>query len=172
MKTKIQTVLWSLLLTSGVMLTSTVRAEEGTAEKKPRQERPEGGQRPEGGPRGGGGIEQMKERLGLTDEQVEKLKPILAAQREEVQAARKELGEDADRAVVREKMNAVREKYQPQIAAILTEEQKAKWAKAQERRQGGPGGPGGPDGPAGGGRPVKKDRPVGAGAPPPPHKSE
>ncbi len=155
MKTKIQTVLWSLLLASGVMLAPILRAEEGAPEKKPRQERPEGG------PRGGGGIEQMRDRLGLTDEQVEKLKPILAAQRGEVQAARKELGRDADRAVVREKMDAIRETYKPQIAAVLTEEQKAKWAKAQERRQGGPG-------PDGGGRPEGKGRPDGAGGPPPP----
>ena len=91
-------------------------------------------------------VDALKEQLGLTDEQVEKLKPILAAQREEITAKRKELGEDADRAKVREAMQAVREKYTAQIDAILTAEQKEKMAKLRERgagrRQGGPGAPG------------------------------
>ena len=88
-------------------------------------------------------VEALREQLGLTDEQVEKLKPIFAAQREEMAAKRKELGQDADRAKVREAMQAIREKYKAQIEAVLTPEQKEKLAKLRERGPGGPGGQGG-----------------------------
>lgn len=148
MKSKIQSILWSALLASGVMLATTVRAQDEEGAKKPNKEQRQG-------PRGDR-LEMLKERLGLTDDQVAKLTPIFAAEREELQAVRKELGKDADRAVVREKVQAVHAKYKPQIAAILTEEQKAKMEQIRERAprgEKGPKGPGAPDG---------------AGAPPPP----
>ncbi len=146
MKTKLQTVMCGALLAAGVMLAPSVRAQaEGGQAQPPRQERREGG------PRAGMNVERLKESLGLSDEQVEKLKPIFAAQNEEIQALRKEAGPDADRAALREKMRAIREKYKPQIEAVLTAEQKEKLAKMTERRPGGPGGQG-----------------EGAGAPPPP----
>lgn len=142
MKTKLQAVMWSAMLASGVMLVPTLRAQDEAGAEKPKQERREGGPR-------GGGIEQLRERLGLSDEQVEQLKPIMAAQNEEIQALRKEFGPGADRTALREKMKAIREKYKPQVEALLTAEQKEKLAKLQERRPGGPGGPGGGDRPEG-----------------------
>ena len=148
-----KTLIWSLALAGGLLAVTPAQAQEqGQGEgqsERPRQERRMGGP-------GGMNIEGLKAQLGLSDEQVEKLKPILAAQREEIAAKRKELGQDADRAKVREAMQAVREKYIAQIDAILTAEQKEKWAKMRERgaarRQGGPGGPAGGE----------------AGTPPPP----
>lgn len=134
MKSKMKTVIWSLALAGGLLAALPAQAQEQGHGEKPRQER-----------RGGGGmnIEAMKERLGLTEEQVAKLKPILAAQREEIAAKRKELGEDADRQAVMEAMKPIREKYKTQIEAVLTPEQKEKLAAVRERGPGGPGGPGG-----------------------------
>ena len=139
MKTRMQTLVWSLALAGGLLAAMPAQAQDQAPTERPRQER-----RP-GGP-GGMSIEGLKKELALTDEQSAKLEPILAAQREEVMAKRKELGADADRAKVREAMQAVREKYTAQIDAILTAEQKEKMAKLRERgagrRQGGPGAPG------------------------------
>ena len=136
MKTRMQTLVWSLALAGGLLAAMPAQAQDQAPTERPRQER-----RP-GGP-GGMSIEGLKKELALTDEQSAKLEPILAAQREEVMAKRKELGADADRAKVREAMQAVREKYTAQIDAILTAEQKEKMAKLRERgagrRQGGPG---------------------------------
>ena len=145
MKTKTQSLMCGLLLIAGLMLAPTAQAQgngDGEGAKKARPERPEGGPR--------GAIEQMRERLGLTDEQVEKIKPILAAQQAEVQAARKAAGKEADRAELRAKMQEIREKYRAQIEEVLTPEQREKMAKARERgnRPGGPGA-GGPNGPGG-----------------------
>ena len=163
MKTKMKTVIWGLALAGGLLAAMPAQAQEqGPGGEKPRQER-----------RGGGGpgqnIEALKERLGLTDEQVAKLKPILAAQREEIAAKRKELGEDADRAAVMEATKAIREKYKAQIEAILTPEQTEKFAKFAERRPGGPGGPGGGQGGEG-----RRSKPKGGEGemPPPPPPSE
>ncbi len=140
MKTQMKTVLWSLALAGGLLAAMPAQAQDQGQGEKPRQERRQGG------PGGGMNIERLKEALGLTDEQVEKLKPILAAQAEEVAAKRKELGQDADRAAVMEAMKAIREKYTAQIDAVLTAEQKEKFAKLRERganrRPGGPGGQG------------------------------
>lgn len=159
MNTKIKTILSGALIAAGMLLALPARAQDdGAADKKPRPERPEGGQR-------GDQLARLVEALGLTPDQVEKLKPIVAAEMKERQEIRKEAGPDADRAVLREKMQAIREKYRPQIAAILTAEQKEKFAKMQERRPGGPGGPGGGEGKKGKKGEGEGD---GAGAPPPP----
>lgn len=143
MKTKLQSVMWSMLLAAGLTAAlPVVRAQEEGGEK-PKKERAERPERPAGGGGPAQRLEMMRERLGLTDAQVEQLKPILAAEREETMAKRKELGKDADRAAVREAMQAIREKYRPQIEAILTPEQREKVAAVRERGPGGPGGPGG-----------------------------
>lgn len=146
MKTKIQSIVWSALLAAGLMAALPAKAQNEGGDKKPRAERP-GGQR-------GDQLARLKQELGLTEEQIEKLKPIFAEQAKEIQAIRKEAGEGADRAALREKMQAVREKYKPQIEAVLTEEQKAKLAEIQAK---------GPRGQRGG---------EGAGAPPPPPPAE
>ena len=144
MKTKLQSVMWSMLLAAGLTAALPVVRAQDEGGEKPKKERAERPERPAGGGPAQR-LEMMRERLGLTDAQVEQLKPIFAAEREEVAAKRKELGKDADRAAVREAMQAIREKYRPQIEAVLTPEQREKVAAARERgpgRQGGPGGEG------------------------------
>lgn len=161
MKTKMQTVMWSLALATGLMVAMPAVQAQDDNGQKPRKERREGG-----GP--GMNIERLKEELGLTDAQVEKLKPILAAQREEIAAKRKELGKDADRQTAMEAMKAIREKYKAQIDAVLTDEQKAKLEKLRERGPR-PGGPGGGEGGKGKGKGKGKG---GDGDTPPPPPSE
>lgn len=150
MKTKLQSVMWSVLLAAGLTAALPAARAQDEGGEKPKKERAERPERPAGGGGPAQRLEMMRERLGLTDAQVEQLKPILAAEREEVAAKRKELGKDADRAAVREAMQAIREKYRPQIEAILTPEQREKVAAARERGQGGPGGQGGQGGGYGG----------------------
>ena len=141
-----RTLLCSALLLAGLTFGPTVRAQDEQRPEKPKKEQKQ--------ERRGDRLEMLKEELALTDAQIESLKPIFAAERAAGMAARKELGKDADRAVVREKMQAIREKYKPQIAAVLTEEQKAKMEKLREN------GPKGPKGPGPG------DKAPGAGGPP------
>ncbi len=141
MKTKVSVLVFSALMAVGAVLTTSVRAQPApggeSAEKPSAKERGERRAQPEPGER----LQKMREHLGLTDEQVAKLKPIFAAELEEMKAKRKELGQDATREDRRAAMEALREKYQPQVEAVLTGEQKAKVAKMRERRSGGPEGP-------------------------------
>ncbi len=145
MKTKVSALMLSALLAAGAVLTTSVQAqpapdgETGPGGKSPAKERGERPKQPEPGER----LEKMREHLGLTDDQVAKLKPIFAAEVEEMKAKRKELGKDATREERRAAMEATREKYKTQVDAVLTAEQKAKVAKMRERR------PGGPDAPEG-----------------------
>ncbi len=144
MKTNVQTMVWSALLAAGLMAgVPAAQAQEEGGQKPAREQRQQGpqGQR-------GDRVQMLREQLGLTDAQVEQLKPIFAAEREEVAAKRRELGgREADREKVREATRAIHESYIPKIEAVLTEEQREKWAKLRERRAGRPGGPGGPGGP-------------------------
>lgn len=143
MKTKIHVMLFSTLLAASALLAAPLQAQPVPGDGAPKAGGP---QRPGGGDR----LAEMRERLGLTDAQVAQLKPIFAAEREELMAKRKELGPDATREQRREAVQAVHAKYRPQIDAVLTAEQKAKIAKQRERMakrldgQGGPGGPGAP----------------------------
>jgi len=96
----------------------------------------------EHGERGGSGmrgdrVKQLTEALGLTEEQVAKIKPIVA----EEGAAMKAIFDDKslERDARREKLKAVRESFAPKYEAILTPEQKAKFEKMKSMR--GPGGP-------------------------------
>ncbi len=91
-----------------------------------------------GGPGGPGGergdrLAMMKEQLGLTPEQVEKIKPILEKDREKLQALR------ADTATTREqkgeKLREIITAEMEQIKPILTPEQVEKWKAVQEKRR-------------------------------------
>lgn len=76
----------------------------------------------------------MKENLNLTPEQVDKIKPILEADREKMKALRedKNLSQEDRRAKMRD---ILRESAQ-QIKPILTPEQQEKWKeRASKRRQ-------------------------------------
>jgi P pilus assembly/Cpx signaling pathway, periplasmic inhibitor/zinc-resistance associated protein len=101
---------------------------------------PEGGRPGPGGPRAEMRIEdrlkQLGEALALTDEQKTAIKPIL----EESGAEMRKLLEDrsGDREARRSKLMELREKTNTKIAALLTDEQKAKFAELNKRGPGGP----------------------------------
>lgn len=130
MNTILTTVLCGALVVTNTLLGPSARAQPAEA---PAVERPERPQRPEGAGQRREYLAQLTESLGLTEAQVEQLRPILAAQHAELRALRRGASVDSDRAALRESMQAIREKYQGQIAAVLTEEQKVKWAKLRER---------------------------------------
>jgi Spy/CpxP family protein refolding chaperone len=112
------------------------------------------GRRP--GQGGFGGRRNPYAELDLTKEQQAKLDKITAAQREEQTKLFQELRDGGgNREGLREKFSALREKYQKQIDAILTDEQKK---KLQEQRRPGQGGFGGGRRP-GGDRPPQNPRP-------------
>jgi Spy/CpxP family protein refolding chaperone len=122
------------------------------AQDKP-AEKPEGG-RP-GGPGGRSPEERLKmmtEKLGLTQEQQDKIKAIYAKNADAMKALREKGREnltEEEKTKMREAMKA----QMDEINAVLTEEQKTKMKEAFQRR--GPGGPGG--GKPGEGKPEKKD---------------
>lgn len=156
---KIQTLMFGALLSAGALLAPSLRAQAEDAGAPPPP--PAAGSERPGQVRGGDRmIQQLRERLQLTDEQVEKLKPILQAQAEEMRALRQE-AQGADRSGLREKAQAIRAKYKGQIEAILTEEQKELFAQMQQR---GPRGENRGEGGPGAGQ--------GAGGPPPPPPAE
>jgi periplasmic protein CpxP/Spy len=70
-------------------------------------------------------LQAMAKQLNLTDEQKEKLKPILTSEAEEVTALRN--GPALTPQQKRAKMMEIGEKYRPQINAVLTPEQQEKW---------------------------------------------
>lgn len=127
MKTKLQSVLFSAVLAAGMSLAVPAYAQAEGGEGEPKRER-----RMDPAAR----LEAMKERLGLSDDQVAKIKEIFAAEREEIAAKRKELGEDAAPEARREAMQAIRAKYRAQMEAVLTDEQKAKLPKPGEWQNG------------------------------------
>lgn len=127
MKTKLQSVLFSAVLAAGMSLAVPAFAQAEGGEGQPRRER-----RMDPAAR----LEAMKERLGLSEEQVAKIKEIFAAEREEIAAKRKELGDDPAPEARRAAMQPIREKYRAQMEAVLTEEQKAKLPKPGEWQNG------------------------------------
>ncbi len=137
MKTKSHVLMLSTLLAAFALLAAPASAQPVDGKDKKAEKSESAPKRP-----GGDRLEQMRERLGLTDAQIEQLRPIFAAEREELMAKRKELGRDATREERREAMLAVHEKYKDRIHAVLTDEQKEKIAKQRERmaKKGGPGG--------------------------------
>ena len=114
-----------------------------------------------GGPGGAGGqggagrmnpeerLKMMTEKLGLTQEQQDKVKAIMekgAPQMKELMAKGRDNLNEEDKTKMREMMKTQFE----EIGAVLTPEQKEKWKEGR-----GPGGPGGPGGKPGEGKPKK-----------------
>ena len=104
------------------------------APPKPAVERPN---RPPGTAGGGGGqrvdrIKQMAEQLGLTQEQQDKLKPILAEEAKKMRELRQDTTLSNEQR--REKMAKLREENQKALkdSKILTDDQLKKWEKIQE----------------------------------------
>jgi Spy/CpxP family protein refolding chaperone len=137
MKTKLSSVLFSTMLAASALLTLQVRAEpEAGGPPPPPSE--EGGQPKRQMNRKGPNVEAMREQLGLSDDQVAKLKEIFAAEAKEIKELRKDGADPTPE--MREQAKAIREKYKAQIDAVLTPEQKAKADEARAARGGKQGG--------------------------------
>ncbi len=104
-------------------------------------------QRPRGGAMGGARmVEAMKERLNLSEEQVEKLKKIYDSQAAKLRELRENAPEDGRPS--REEMAKLRENTNKQVMEVLSKEQQEEYKKMQEEmmerireRRGGRGGP-------------------------------
>ena len=119
------TAMWALVLGAGLACGSgTTLAQQcgaGTAAKGQMQDEKSSVQ---------AHLQEMGKELNLTDDQKEKLKPILTSQMEDAKAVRGDTS--LTQPQKREKMMEIHQKYAPQVNAILTPEQQAKW-KAMRR---------------------------------------
>jgi len=117
----------SLALGSLLILSPAGRAQDNP----PSTNRPPPGAGAPGGRRGNP-LDAMKTQLSLTDDQVEKLKPIYKEQRDKLQALR------SDTTLSREDMMAKRKELQAalsdKVKDILTPDQFAKWQKMPQNR--------------------------------------
>jgi len=126
----------AMLLCGAAIIVSSASAQD--TPPPPMPERSQGAPQGPGGPGGPGRggmmdperrTQMMKERLGLSDAQAAQVKAVLVDERSKGQALMADQTGD-------------RESMRPNIAAILTPDQKAKWEelRAQQQRRG-PGGP-------------------------------
>lgn len=96
-----------------------------------------GMEHPAGGGRrtmeGFGELRYLSQQLNLTEEQKEKLRPILMEEGEQMRTTR--LDEHIPLDQKRTKMLEIRDSFRPKIAALLTPEQQEKWKKIQEAEQ-------------------------------------
>ena len=139
MKTKITLL---TLATAGLLATtSSIRAEDPvppTPPVNPPAGAPAAAAKPERGPGGPGGqrgdrLAMMKETLGLTPEQVEKIKPIIEKDREKLMALREDSA--LSREQKGEKMKEIITASMEQIKPILTPEQLEKFKAQMEKRR-------------------------------------
>ena len=100
----------------------------------------------QGGPGGGrGGFNRSMNGIELTDAQKTKVAEIQAKYQPDLQAVRESMQGGGDRAAAFTKMQAIRDKMNPEIRAVLTAEQQAIYdknlaeqkARMEQRRQGG-----------------------------------
>ena len=94
----------------------------------------------QGGPRGrrpmsvDARLKRMSERLNLTDEQKEKIRPILQSEADQLKTLREDKSLSPEQG--REKVRQIRQATNKQIREILTPEQKAKWREGREAGRG------------------------------------
>jgi protein CpxP len=126
MKKHVCATMASLALGSLMVLSPASRAQDNP----PSTNQPPGAAAPGG--RRGNPLDAMKQQLNLTDDQVEKLKPILKEQQEKMKALR------ADTTLSREDMMAKRKELQAGLSAkvkdILTPDQFTKWQTMVQNR--------------------------------------
>ena len=77
--------------------------------------------------------ERLKQELGLTDDQIAKLKPILESLHQE----RKAIKEDTvlTKTEKHQQMKALQDKYASQLGAVLTPEQQVKWKELRQQHK-------------------------------------
>lgn len=96
------------------------------------------------GPRGDR-FKMLCEKLGLTEDQKAKLKPILEDERKAMGALRED--NSLDRPTRRAKMQEIRKAHGEQIRALLTPDQQKTFDELRKEHSHGPGGPSGPEAP-------------------------
>ena len=109
-------------LALGFAAPAIVRAEDSTAPAKK-----------EHGAPGEGRAAELKAKLNLTDAQVEQLKSILADEVTQLKALK---DKDGDQESKRPEMQKIRQATRAKIEAILTPEQKAKFAEMRKDHEG------------------------------------
>jgi protein CpxP len=82
---------------------------------------------------GFGEMRYLSQQLNLTEEQKEKLRPILMEEGEKLRTTR--LDEHIPLDQKRAKLLEIHDSYRPKIAEVLTPEQQEKWKKMQEAEQ-------------------------------------
>jgi len=75
-------------------------------------------------------LQKLGKELNLTDDQKTKLKPILQSQGEDLKALHDDTSATPQQK--RMKMKEIHDKYSPQINAILTPDQQAKWKQMKQ----------------------------------------
>jgi Spy/CpxP family protein refolding chaperone len=141
--------IWIGALAAGLMSAATLGfagllpAQESAAPANPPEQRSPG-------QRAGGNVENrlenLSKRLNLTDEQKEKIRPILKREMERIQEVRD--NSSLTQGQARQRIAAIRKNTRQHIAEVLTPEQKKLWQQTQQERRGvGPGGPEPPVGP-------------------------
>jgi hypothetical protein len=88
----------------------------------------EGGDKPPAPPSASEMVSRMKQDLGLNDEQVSQITPILE---EEISRMSELMGSETDRESARSKMDALRQDTESKLAQYLTEDQMTKWKSRQ-----------------------------------------
>ena len=89
-------------------------------------------------------LENISKQVGLTEEQKEKIRPLLKSEFEKLGAVRS--NPNLTQGEARRRVRRIRRATNQQIAQILTPEQRAKWQELREEHRGGPGAPPGPGG--------------------------
>lgn len=129
-----------------LLATPAIRAQsEDAPPPPPRQGGKAGGPR---GPRGGPNAEMLAQRLGLSDQQKSQVTEIMKHEREQMEALRDDVSMSPEDK--RAKMRSIREEGHKSIEAILTDEQKKKFAEMGPPK-------GGRRGEGGGKRPKPQD---------------
>lgn len=82
---------------------------------------------------GFGELRYLSQQLNLTEEQKEKLRPLLMEEGEKLRTTR--LDEHLPLDQKRAKLLEIRDSYRPKIGELLTPEQQEKWKKMQEAEQ-------------------------------------
>jgi len=107
--------------------------------------------------------EDVRKELGISEEQLTKIREARDKVREELRGQRPPQGERPDPAQMRERFREMRQKVEEAVLSVLTDEQKKKWndmigekididfSELFPAPAGGPGGPGGPGARRGGG---------------------
>jgi Spy/CpxP family protein refolding chaperone len=125
---------------------------------------PNEGGSPNGRPGRGGNVENrlenLSKQLNLTNEQKEKIRPLLKHEMERIREIRNNTS--LTQAEARRRMQTVRKNTNQHIAEILTPEQKKQWRQMRPERRGGgesEGGQGGPGSSGGSNAPAPRQNP-------------